>query len=43
MVIALLLRLFVVASTVWAEVAEGHPEVPEFGEVAPEGLLKSPP
>ena len=43
MVIALLLRSFVVASTVWAEVAEGHSEVPEIGEVAPEGLLKSPP
>jgi len=43
MVTALLRRSIVVASTVWTEAAEGHPEVPEIGEVAPEGLLKSPP
>jgi len=43
MVIALLPRSSFVASTVCAEVAEGHPEVPEMGEVASEGLLKSPP
>src|SRR5262245_52607351 len=32
MVNALLSHSSFVASTVWAEVAEGHPEVPEIGE-----------
>jgi hypothetical protein len=31
-----------VTFTVRTEVAEGHPEVPEVGEVVSEGLLKSP-